>query len=144
MVRSFFDKVLASRLTEDLPSLVRRHESAFIRGRSLHDSFMLVQCMTRRLHALKDPTVMFKLDISKAIESVQWPFLLKVLKKMCFGRRWITWMCIGNLLHEDHGQWYAWEDNLQLSWLAARGSSVTDNFHHMHGATAVHVQVSCF
>lgn len=88
-----FDKVLATRLTEDLPNLVGNHQSAFVRGRSLHDNFMLVQGTTRRLHALRDPTVLVKLDISKAFDSLQWPFLLEVLGQMGFGPRWISWIC---------------------------------------------------
>lgn len=91
-----FDKVLASRLAEDLPNLVGHHQSAFVRGRSLHDNFMMVQCTARRLHALKETTVMFKLDISKAFDSVQWPFLLEVMTKMGFRQKWLTW--IGGLL----------------------------------------------
>ena len=61
-----FDKILASRLAEELPGLVGNHQSAFVKGRSIHDNFMLVQCTTRRLHALRSPTVMLKLDITKA------------------------------------------------------------------------------
>lgn len=87
------DKVLASQLAEDLPGLVGHHQSAFVWGRSLHDNFMLVQCTARSWHVLKEPTVMFKLDISKAFDSVQWPFILEVLRKMGFGRRWISWIC---------------------------------------------------
>ena len=37
-----FDKVLATRLAEDLPKLIGQHQSAFVKGRSLHDNFMLV------------------------------------------------------------------------------------------------------
>ncbi|XP_073367980.1 uncharacterized protein [Aegilops tauschii subsp. strangulata] len=37
-----FEKVLACRLVEDLPKLVGNHQSAFVKGRSLHDNFMLV------------------------------------------------------------------------------------------------------
>ena len=48
-----FEKVLACRLVEDLPKLVGNHQSAFVKGRSLHDNFMLVQSMAWRLHALK-------------------------------------------------------------------------------------------
>lgn len=80
-----FDKVLATRLVEDLPHLVGKHQSAFVKGRYLHDNFMLVQGTARRLHALKDPTVLLKLDISKAFDSVQWPFLLEVMQNMGFG-----------------------------------------------------------
>lgn len=83
-----FDKVLATRLADDLPYLVGKHQSAFVRGRYLHDNFMLVQGTTRRLHALREPRVLLKLDISKAFDSVQWPFLLEVMHCMGFGRRW--------------------------------------------------------
>ena len=82
-----FDKILAARLAEDLPLLVGNHQSAFVRGRSLHDNFMLVQGTARRLHALRDLAVLLKLDISKAFDSVQWPFLLEVMHTMGFGRR---------------------------------------------------------
>jgi hypothetical protein len=88
-----FDKALAMTLAEDLPRLVGHHQSAFVKGRSLHDNFMLVQCTARRLHALKNPTVMLKLDITKAFDTVKWPFVLKVLRRLGFGDRWITWMC---------------------------------------------------
>ena len=75
-----FEKVLSSRLVVELPNLVGNHQSAFVKGRSLHDNFMLVQSMARRLHALKNPTILLKLDISKAFDSVQWPFLLEVME----------------------------------------------------------------
>ncbi|XP_073362265.1 secreted RxLR effector protein 78-like [Aegilops tauschii subsp. strangulata] len=88
-----FEKVLASRLVAELPNLVGNHQSAFVKGRSLHDNFMLVQSMARRLHALKNPAVLLKLDISKAFDSVQWPFLLEVLERFGFGSRWRSWVC---------------------------------------------------
>ena len=91
-VIKIFDKVLATRLATELPFLVGNHQSAFIKGRSIHDNFMLVQCTARRLHALREPAVMLKMDISKAFDSVQWPFLVEVLKAMGFGPRWVDWI----------------------------------------------------
>ena len=82
-----FDKVLAIRLADDLPRLVGMHHSAFVKGRSLHDNFMLVQCTARRLYALGDPAVMLKLDITKAFDTVQWPFLIEVLSRLGSGQR---------------------------------------------------------
>ena len=87
------DKILEARLAVELPALVGKHQSAFVKGRSIHDNFMLVQCTARRLLALNTPTVMIKLDISKAFDLVQWPFLIEVLQAMGFGRRWRDWVC---------------------------------------------------
>lgn len=36
---------------------------------------------------------MLKLDFTKAFDTIQWPFLLEVLRKMRFGTRWIAWVC---------------------------------------------------
>ncbi|KAM0921524.1 hypothetical protein ACQ4PT_006811 [Festuca glaucescens] len=76
-----------------MPQIVGPHQSAFIRGWCLHDNFQLVQCTTRRLHALKSPSIMFKLDITKAFDTVDWAFLLEVLAKLGFGTRWLPMVC---------------------------------------------------
>ncbi|XP_073363036.1 uncharacterized protein [Aegilops tauschii subsp. strangulata] len=60
-----FDKVLADRLAEELPTIVGVHQSAFV-----------------------------KMDITKAFDSVQWPFLIETLSKLGFGGRWVN--------HQDH------------------------------------------
>nr|XP_020147503.1 uncharacterized protein LOC109732728 [Aegilops tauschii subsp. strangulata] len=66
--------------------------SAFVRGRAIHDNFMMVQGMARKLHSLKQPAVRIKLDILKAFDSVLWPFALEVLRALCFGSRWVSWI----------------------------------------------------
>src|ERR1041385_187582 len=77
----------------DLPRFVGHHQCACVKGRSLHDNFMLVQSMARKLHVAGRPTMLLKLDISKAFDSVQWPFLLEVLQQLGFGERWRSWVC---------------------------------------------------
>lgn len=47
-----FAKTLSVRLSNDLPTVVGVHQSAFVRGHSIHDNFMMVQGAARRLHAL--------------------------------------------------------------------------------------------
>jgi len=71
---------------------VSLNQSAFIRGRVLHDNFKAAQLTAKLLHRKKKPSALFKLDISKAFDSVNWSFLIDLLTHMGFSRRWINWI----------------------------------------------------
>jgi hypothetical protein len=71
-------KLLANRLASKLPQLVSLNQSAFVKGRCIHDNFILVQQMAKVLHRQKEARILRKLDISKAFDSVSWAFLLEV------------------------------------------------------------------
>jgi hypothetical protein len=63
-------KILANRLAPLLDSLVAANQSAFIRGRCIHDNFILVQQSIKLFHKLKVPSLFLKLDISKAFDTI--------------------------------------------------------------------------
>lgn len=86
-------KILSTRLAPRMAEIVGPQQSAFIRGRCLHDNFQLVRYTARKLHALNKDAILFKLDITKAFDTVDWVFLLEVLAKLGFGHRWITMVC---------------------------------------------------
>jgi hypothetical protein len=86
-------KVLANRIAPVLPQMVGAHRSAFVSGRCLHENFMMVQGKTRKLHSSSIPAVLMKLDIAKAFDTVDWSFLMDVLRKLGFGERLITCFC---------------------------------------------------
>jgi hypothetical protein len=67
---------------------VSPNQSAFVKGRYILDNFVLVQQMAQALPRQKEPRVLLKLDITKAFDSVSWPFLLEVLQHLGFGTRW--------------------------------------------------------
>ena len=77
-------KLLANRLAPKLQEMVSPVQSAFIKGRFIQDNFMLVQQTARYLHQQKEPRILLKLDISKAFDSVSWPFLLEILQHLGF------------------------------------------------------------
>ena len=81
-------KILANRLAGSLDQLVTPNQSAFIKGRFILDNFMLVHHTTRFLHQQKQARILLKLDITKAFDSVSWPFSLEVLQQLGFGPIW--------------------------------------------------------
>jgi hypothetical protein len=89
-------KILASRLAGRIQHMVSPNQFAFIKNCFIQDNFILVQQTARFLHQQKQPRFLFKLDISKAFNSVFWAFLIEVMRKMGFGHIW--WDMISRLL----------------------------------------------
>ncbi|CAN0847041.1 Transposon TX1 uncharacterized 149 kDa protein [Linum grandiflorum] len=71
-------KVLANRLRRFMPDLIKEEQSAFVQGRSIIDNAMIA---FESIHSMttKPPTkvgsVALKVDISKAYDWVEWPYL---------------------------------------------------------------------
>jgi hypothetical protein len=79
---------MTNRLTPFLDSLVATTQSAFIKGRYIHDNFILVQQTIKLLHNWKVSSLFLKLDISKAFDFVPWSFLMEILDHLGFVPTW--------------------------------------------------------
>jgi hypothetical protein len=77
---------MANRLAPLLPNLVSANQSAFVRGRNIHDNFILVQQMVKSLNKMEEAHIILKLDISKAFDSV--------LQRLGFGQHWCDLICL--------------------------------------------------
>lgn len=62
-------KILASRLRHRMNDLMLPCKSAFIKGCTIHENFMYVQCLAKTFKQSKTPAIMLKLDIEKAFDS---------------------------------------------------------------------------
>lgn len=87
-------KLLANRLRPRMNELVHANQSAFIKGRNLHDNFLLVRQVARSLHRRRAKGVLLKLDISRAFDTLSWPFLFEVLRAKGFSDTWMSWIAI--------------------------------------------------
>jgi mannosylglycoprotein endo-beta-mannosidase len=95
LIHSFaklFMKVLALRLSGYIGKLISKSQSAFIKGRYIQDNFLYVRDLARHYHRSKTPVCLFKLDISKAFDTVSWEYLLEMLSQRGFSRRWTDWL----------------------------------------------------
>lgn len=91
-IAKIISKLLALRLAPHMNTLISTSQSAFIKGRSIHDNFLYVHNLVRKLHANKTPAFFIKLDITKAFDSVRWDYLLSLLQHMGFPPRWCGWL----------------------------------------------------
>jgi hypothetical protein len=91
-VGKLFAKTLVLRLAPWMPALVSVNQTTLIKGRRIHKNFRTVQLICRWLHARRAPTVLLKVDLTKAFDTVAWPFLLEVMSRLGFPLRWRDWI----------------------------------------------------
>ncbi|XP_057440277.1 uncharacterized protein LOC130732189 [Lotus japonicus] len=86
-------KTMANRLKLILPDIICEAQSAFVPGRLITDNALVAfECF----HFMKKKTsgrngvLALKLDMSKAYDRVEWPFLASVLTQMGFPLSWVN------------------------------------------------------
>jgi len=85
-------KILSSRFKKVLAQLVGDVQSAFVEGRQILDGALIANEVVQWLKKKKKSGVLLKLDFQKAYDTIDWDFLLLVLKEMGFGRKWRGWI----------------------------------------------------
>ncbi|XP_050211903.1 uncharacterized protein LOC126662059 [Mercurialis annua] len=91
-IYKLLSKCLSARLAPLLPSVVSEHQHAFIKERSIMDCSMIANELTHLPRTRKDKILVFKLDFHKAFDSLDWNYLLSVMKSMSFPDKWLAWM----------------------------------------------------
>jgi len=90
-------KIIANMHKLVLPKFITGNQSAFVKDRLLIENLLLATELTKDYHKETISTrCAIKIDISKAFDSVQWPFLINVLTVLWFPRDFIHWinLCI--------------------------------------------------
>jgi hypothetical protein len=61
---------------------------------SPNDNFQYVHGAVNHYHRTKTPTLLIKLDIAKAFDSVRWEYLLELMEQVGFRQRWRNIMAL--------------------------------------------------
>ena len=85
-------KVLANRMKKIMGRLVSKAQKAFVKGRQILDAPLITNEVIDSMLRKGEKGILCKLDIKKAYDQINWSFVLTVLQKMGFGRRWIAWI----------------------------------------------------
>ncbi|GLU06807.1 hypothetical protein SLE2022_238000 [Rubroshorea leprosula] len=85
-------KVLANRLKSVISEIVSDTQSAFVGGRQLVDSVLVLNEVVDEVKKRKKPAFVFKADFEKAYDCVDWSFLDWMMEKCGFGTKWRGWI----------------------------------------------------
>jgi hypothetical protein len=85
-------KALTSRLQAQIGSLVDKHQSGFLSGRSISENFVFATELVQSYFKRQAPTLVWKLDFSKAFDSINWSSLHLILLARGFPALWCDWM----------------------------------------------------
>ena len=93
IVYKLISKVLANCLKVILPNIISKSQSPFQSDKAISDNILVA---FETLHHMKTRksgkigSIALKLDMSKAFDRVEWPFLLQLMEKMGFNGRWVN------------------------------------------------------
>ncbi|KAM6584602.1 hypothetical protein CsatB_011604 [Cannabis sativa] len=86
-------KVMVNRMKPYMDTIVADTQSAFIPGRLISDNILIsfeVLHYLKRKRKGKEGFMALKLDMSKAYDRIEWPFLEAMLRKLGFDQWWIS------------------------------------------------------
>ena len=85
-----FAKVLANSLRRVIDKVVSPSQNALVEGRQILDAALIVNEAVDSMLRRNDGRVVYRLDIEKAYDHLNWVFVLEIMRKKGFGQRWLS------------------------------------------------------
>lgn len=93
VMNKIISKLLASRMAPLVPLVTVPNQSGFIKGRLISDNVLLAKELFHEIWmGTTAPNMVLKLDMEKAYDRVQWLFLLKIMQKLGFSDKWVSFI----------------------------------------------------
>ena len=85
-------KALASRLKEVLPNLISPQQTTYAENIFIGESGRLIADIIEIIDVLNEEGFFVTMDIEKAFDSLDYTFVISVLKKFAFGNNFVSWI----------------------------------------------------
>ncbi|XP_058784766.1 uncharacterized protein LOC131659617 [Vicia villosa] len=86
-------KILADRLAAMMPELISSEQRGFIHGRQIKDCICMASEAANSLHIRTfGGNIALKINVANGFDTLEWPFLLKVLKAYGFCQKFCHWI----------------------------------------------------
>jgi hypothetical protein len=85
-------KILCNRLVVISGKIVKKSQTAFIKGRFILDGVVCLHEILNDIHKNKSDGVLFKIDFEKAFDKIKWPFLLQILEMKGLPNKFNDWI----------------------------------------------------
>eukprot|EP00253_Pinus_taeda_P029276 PITA_29276 len=92
IIYKIVSKVVALRLKPLLPGIISPEQSGYVEGRQITDGIILSHEIIHSLKLSKKPSMLLKIDLSKAFDSISWDYMQKILSAFGFANAWIRWI----------------------------------------------------
>ena len=86
-------KAIAKRLESVLTKLIHPDQTGFVKGRYIGENIRLISDVMEYTKVQNIPGILLSLDFHKAFDSIEWPFIMKMLDYFNFGtgvKKWVS------------------------------------------------------
>ena len=92
VIYKILSTIMVNRLKPLLPSLISPEQTGVVTGRQILDGIVTAQEAIHSLKSTKTKGMLIKLDLAKAYDRINWPYLIAILRAYGFDQRWVQWI----------------------------------------------------
>jgi hypothetical protein len=90
----FFTKVATNRVTQVVQKVISPSQTVFLLGRNIMEGVIVLYKTIHEMHRNKQNGIIFKIDLEKVYDKINWSFVQQTLRMKGFSPTWCKWVAI--------------------------------------------------